>query len=207
DRLEVMPLRFDHRVERRVDPLVVREPLDLDLRLLIPKPCEHAASDQPPNLLAARRVGRGHLRQDFPIATVQGKRDVDYFAIPARNLEHIAAPALIGNHALDLALVPPTMPAPPTDRQSQAVDPHHALNPLAVVSRAKGPVHDPAGSPIPIAPTLAQHLTQLRHHPLVVPASIAVRAATALAIGRSTADLQRPADHRDGSSRRLLDTP
>jgi putative transposase len=52
-----------------------------------------------------RRHGRRHEGRHLPVTAVQGKGHMDYLAIPAGDLEHVATPALIRNYALDLALV------------------------------------------------------------------------------------------------------
>ena len=123
------------------------------------------AIQKKPNVGAVEGPGLGHMAEHLPIVAVQSEDGLDRLPVPARDVEPVGAPALVGAGRFDLAGVGTIDPPPHLARQHQVVDPHHPPDPLAVVgplsTLESGPVDQPPDSSIPVAGPLLGHREDL----------------------------------------------
>lgn len=124
----------------------MREPLNLDASR------ESAFTEsepkgfikQEPDVLATQVTSVSHVPESFAVVAVQSEGDPDDVSVPARDVEAVGAPALVGDRCFDLAGMRPVETMPLLARKHQAGDPHDPPDALAVVG------HLAAGLPLSI---------------------------------------------------------
>ena len=151
DRYQVQALRCDDRIERGVDAPVVTQPLDRSVRPLAgAEACGNRPLHELLDIGGAEIPRRGDVGEHFTVVTIQGETYLDDLAVPACDLEHVAAPALIRNGALDQPPVRATSASPGGPRQGPAVQIHDALYALEVVRGLERPIDESADAACPI---------------------------------------------------------
>lgn len=89
-------------------------------------------------------IGEGRPGDDFAVEGVDDEGETDHLAIPAGKLQSIGAPAQVGAHDHDLAVMDATLAKGRMLFQQHGVVGHDAMDPLGVNDRLIG------GSPIAI---------------------------------------------------------
>ena len=208
DRREVEALGRADRVERRIDRAVVAEPLDRRVGPVArPEARRHRVLHELLDVARREVVGCGHRRQALAVVAVECEADLDVLAVPARDLEHVTAPPLVRDRALDLPGVGPAGAPPRVPRERPAVDVHHAPDPLQVVARVERAVHErvyPAG---PVGGARPNHLPDLRYHDAVIGLRVARASRRRIPVHGRAADPEHSTDGRHLAARQRLDAP
>ncbi len=100
DRGESEVLQRDDGLERGVDAAAITEPLNRVWRPLHAKAMPYCLGGEATEICAGEGIRRGDPRETLPIAAVVGTRNLDEFAVPPREADRIAQPALVGARPL-----------------------------------------------------------------------------------------------------------
>jgi hypothetical protein len=129
------------RIERGVDAAVITQPLDRRIGSLVGADAVgHGPLHEQLDVRPAEIAGRGDRGQRFPIVAIERKAHLHDLPIPARDLEHVGAPAFVRHLTLNQAPMCTTRSPAHRPRQLPPGDLHHAPDALEIVLRVEGPI-------------------------------------------------------------------